>query len=106
MNDWSVTHQGETFRKSVLSVLTHEQFRATIGRFGMCFTAAAPRPVVRPAPDPARDARVAARRADDARRAGRALDALLGIDGAQMALNAYNSGWNAGYEAAQDEYGK
>lgn len=33
--------------------------------------------VVRPAPDPARDARVAKRRADDARRAGRALDALL-----------------------------
>lgn len=34
--------------------------------------------VVVPAPDPARDARVAARRAADARRAGRALDRLIG----------------------------
>lgn len=34
-------------------------------------------PIVRPGPDPARDARVAARRAADARRAGRALDRML-----------------------------
>lgn len=36
-----------------------------------------PAPIVRPAPDPERDARVARRRAVDARRAGQALDALL-----------------------------
>lgn len=53
---------------------------------------------VRIAPDPARDARVAARRAADARKAGRALDALLGLSSERM-TQAYYMGWNDGHAA-------
>lgn len=79
MNDWSVTRPGESFRRAVLSILTHEQFRATIGRSGLCFTAGRPvtAPVVRPAPDPERDARVAARREAARRRASADLDRFI-----------------------------
>lgn len=44
-------------------------------------------PVVRPGPDPARDARVAKRRAADARRAGLALDQMVAgwLDGSEVA---------------------
>jgi hypothetical protein len=75
MRDWTMTVAGRRFRGVVLGPLTHGQFRAMIGPSGMCSASSVL--VVRPAPDPARDARVAARRADDARRAGRALDRLL-----------------------------
>jgi hypothetical protein len=52
----------------------------------------------RPAgPDPARDARVAKRRAADAARAGKALDALLSDEGAAL----YLAGWQNGYSAGQ-----
>jgi hypothetical protein len=46
--------------------------------YGKCLMP--PPVVVRPAPDPARDARVARRRAEDARRAGRALDKMFAPD--------------------------
>jgi hypothetical protein len=49
-------------------------------------------------PDRARDARVAARRAEDARRAGAALDQMFGPAGAGR---AYNLGWSDGYAASQ-----
>jgi hypothetical protein len=51
------------------------------------------------APDPARDARVAARRADDARRAGRALDRLS--NPRVHVGEAYNLGWQDGYAASE-----
>lgn len=55
-------------------------------------------------PDAARDARVAARRADDARRAGLALDRLLA--GQRGALeDAYRLGYADGYRVARDDYG-
>jgi hypothetical protein len=66
----------------------------------------APR-VVRPGPDPERDARVAKRRAEDARRAGRALDALLqGSDDQHDLRNAYNAGWRDGYEASETHHNR
>lgn len=55
---------------------------------------------VRIAPDAARDARVAARRAEDARRAGAALTALLG-DVQQEAGRLYIAAWEIGYAASQ-----
>jgi hypothetical protein len=51
-------------------------------------------------PDPARDARVAARRAEDSRRASHALDRLLAAatrEGARL----YDTGWQDGYAASE-----
>ena len=52
-------------------------------------------------PDPARDARVAARRAADALKAGAALDRLL-VPGPEAGMYAagYLSGWDDGYAAS------
>lgn len=57
-------------------------------------------------PDPARDARVAARRADDARRAGAALDRLLSGHGGRdvILVDAYYLGWDAGYAASEEHH--
>lgn len=52
------------------------------------------------APDPERDKRVAARRAEDARRAGAALDRLLAEHGEQLQDGYYYEGWRDGYEAS------
>jgi hypothetical protein len=52
-------------------------------------------------PDPDRDARVAARRAEDARRAGRALDGLLSDSGKVLWGGGYDQGWRDGYRASQ-----
>jgi hypothetical protein len=67
---------------------------------GRCLMA----PIVRPGPDPDRDARVARRRASDARRAGQALDALLAdrAEGPVILPEAYRIGWADGYAAAQE----
>lgn len=52
-------------------------------------------------PDPARDARVAARRAEDARRAGAGLDRLLAEREPTDTADAYNMGWREGYLACE-----
>jgi hypothetical protein len=54
-------------------------------------------------PDAARDARVAARRAEDARKASVALDRLLaeGTDNPRFNDSLYRAGWVAGYAASE-----
>lgn len=65
-------------------------------------------PVVVPAPDPARDARVAARRKADAHRYGMALAKLLGPDLSTEAATGlgkvFGVGWNAGYAASEEHH--
>lgn len=52
------------------------------------------------APDPARDARIAARRAEDRRKAGAALDDLLASRPVREATGcAYRRGWDDGFDA-------
>lgn len=51
-------------------------------------------------PDAARDARVAARRAADAARYGRALDRIFD----QRAMHDYASGWQDGYSASEEHH--
>lgn len=51
-------------------------------------------------PDPARDARVAARRTADAARAGRALDRLIASHGEKLQDGYYYEGWFDGYVEA------
>jgi hypothetical protein len=65
-------------------------------------------PVVVPPTDLARDARVAARRAADARRAGRALDALLADQCTYPMCNQGGAvcGRNACVERKRSEYGE
>lgn len=57
-------------------------------------------PVVVPAPDPARDARVAARRAEDARKAGVALVDLM-RQKQWIGAASYKEGWYDGYAASE-----
>lgn len=57
-------------------------------------------PVVVPAPDPARDARVAVRRAEDARKAGVALVDLM-RQRSWMDAASYKEGWHDGYAASE-----
>lgn len=58
------------------------------------------------APDAARDARVTARRAADARKAGAALDALLSDDGSALVMMGYNNGWSDGYLASVEHHNR
>jgi hypothetical protein len=60
-----------------------------------------PRTAVPIKPDAARDARVAARRAADARKAGAALDRLIASHGEQLQDGYYYEGWRDGYEASE-----
>lgn len=57
--------------------------------------------IVIPPADPDRDARVAARRAADARRAGQALDRILSEAGSAVYRAGYSNGWEDGYRASQ-----
>lgn len=54
-------------------------------------------------PDAERDARVAARRAADARKAGRALDRLTRAAASELS-EMYGAGWRDGYAASEDHY--
>lgn len=68
-------------------------------------TGYAPVPI---APDPARDARVAARRAADVRKASAALDRLIAAGGTarSAAEVAYRYGWRDGYAASEEHHNR
>lgn len=74
------------------------------GAYGQECVCVAPREAAVIPPDPARDARVAARRAEDARKASAALDRLVGDyyrkPAAEVLPKAYDVGWLDGYAAA------
>lgn len=57
------------------------------------------------APDPERDARVAKRRAEDARKAGLELDRRLANPRTLMGVS-YNLGWDDGYAASQEHHNR
>lgn len=57
--------------------------------------------VVVPGPDPERDARVAARRAEDAAKAGRALDRVLSDQGRTVYMTGWHNGYMDGYVASE-----
>lgn len=54
----------------------------------------------------ARDARVAKRRAEDARKAGRALDGILSEYGAAVYRAGYGNGWADGYAASEEHHNR
>jgi hypothetical protein len=70
------------------------------GAYGQECVCVAPQQAAVIPPDAARDARVARRRAEDARRSGVALDKLLGI-GREVYVEGFNAGYADGYEASQ-----
>lgn len=82
---------------------------------GELWPCAVARTPARPAPDPERDKRVAQRRAEDARRAGAALDRLLAVGAMAPEIGeafrkgygeGYHDGWSDGYAALEEHHNR